>query len=116
MLFFLTYGNKIPYNGGMERETKQTKMERADEMKKSVWTKQGEIGGSEIFETEKGWIIESWSRFTGCMTGEKHFIYYSTNFPKGLDLSAEWNTCFSNGEILSTMVPDKVLKKGVKVQ
>ena len=46
----------------------------------------GEWSGYTIWESAKGWIVETWSRVQGTLNGRMVLLPYSEDFPRGLDL------------------------------
>lgn len=87
---------------------------------KVVYKNEGDYGGFTIKKTEKGFLIEPWSRESGAYTGGKFLYRYDDRFTKNTNLNDPWNDYYSYGEMLTEFLGDsknvKTLKKPWKVQ
>lgn len=76
-----------------------------------------EYGSWAIRVGTTGWIVETWSRVTGCRTGAKWIVHYWPACPKGADLDTEIN---EHGITLAYLIlerdADKVLRRGIEVE
>ena len=86
-----------------------------------MFEKNGEWSGYAIEESEKGWIIETWSRIQGGIDGRKILVPYGAfGYQQGQDLEEDYNEIMTVGEALfagatEDQIECKVLKKGQKV-
>ena len=92
-------------------------------MVKNEYKENNDWSGYSVKSSEKGWIIENWTRIQGCITGRKLLLPYSqTDIRKDEILTASWNRYYTNAEKLSLYLSwpmdkkIKVLRKGYKAE
>jgi len=77
----------------------------------------GEWSGIAIHEMKNGWVVETWSRISGQMTGVKYTVPFNRSFPSGTDLYEEWNEGTTKGVALyERSSPGRILRKGIRVR
>lgn len=85
----------------------------------SDYEREYEWGGFDITKTAKGWVVEGWSRIEGCKTNWRHLVKPFAGIAHDADLEADWNDCYTIGEMLAeraSEAPDKILAKGRLVE
>lgn len=89
-------------------------------MSKVVYSCDGEWSGYDIYQTRKGFRIEYWSRIQGCRTGIKIHVPFCDLFPKDMDMNADWNSYYENGQMFAEqcefIAGNRCLSKGWVVQ
>lgn len=75
-------------------------MKKANTSTYATYEKRGEASSYMIRESKKGWVIENWSAYSGTVSGRKILLPYSESFPRGCNLSKDWNEFAEYGEML----------------
>ena len=66
----------------------------------NTYEKRGQASRYTVREGEKGWIIESWSNYTGDVSGRKVSMPFDEKYPRGLDLEKYYNEFMVYGDML----------------
>lgn len=83
-----------------------------------TYERNGEWAGYTIRTAKTGWIVETWSREQGAMSGVRTLLPYSPMFPADMDLGGLWNDCTSNADAIVRVAGDgggRTLRRGVVV-
>jgi len=87
-----------------------------------MYEKNGDFGGIKITESEKGWIVENWTRWQGQTTDRKVLVPYGIGgIQKGENLEEDYNDYVSKADYIVEYMSSegsqiKVLRKGHKVE
>lgn len=86
------------------------------------YVKENDRGGFSVGKGEKGFVVKTWSRVTGEVTGRRMHVPYGAAF-NGLalkpscDFNAPFNNAMTLGDAIAAASPDgRVLRTGMVVQ
>lgn len=66
----------------------------------SIYDRNGDNGGVSIHKTKTAWIVNTWSRVQGDMTGCRYRWVYDERMPQDYDLAGQHNDYMSNADYL----------------
>ena len=89
-------------------------------MKKVIFERNAEWSGFSVHAAATGWVVESWTRVQGCITGRRWLVPFCPQFPQGMDLDGWWNEASQNGDAIAWigvgMSTVKVLRRGHTIE
>lgn len=80
-----------------------------------TYAREWDWGGYAVTKSQKGWVVEGWSRVQGNCTNYRHLVKPFPGMDHDADLDEDWNEWTEKGEVVAERAiehPDKVLNKG----